>query len=1147
MSAWSVAAASYSLSPITTLQFDFLQELLWSGNSQGYVSSWFTTDDSTSSTLNRYTSYKAHNLSQTHQILSNDRGILSLGMDSVKLANRRGLCQWQYQERNIALSNMAHSPIKNSEVVVAASSTNSLLSSSLAHRHELLLLNVATGTLLKRTGITSPTSHIRTSKNLLCCAQLDGTIVLREPREYRISRTLPAHTGGISALEVGENTLYSLGYTIRQGVPIIDPHVKIYDIRAMKALAPVPTSISPSFLKVHPKKSNNIYLAATDGRWKYIDVDNQGDFEFNHVEVNSYLTAFDISPTGDYLAFADAEGTITLWCHPESGPNSSLYVSEIVLPTPPEPIHKIAWDDATPLSSIPMPEARGPLLSEFAPQHLKTKYSFRAAPKIDPEILANAKTVDGVRYATLPKRQIRNQVPPLEASRTGSERKLAVPLFRSEKEKERQRDKESHDRKRKDLKGKGKMKTGDEEDATEADLTRTSIPPYYGKVEIKYSKFGIEDFDFGFYNKTKLSGLETHVVNSYVNPILQVLRFIPPFRQVAASHIAESCAKNGCLLCELGFLFKMLRDAKGQNCQASNFCRAFTADLKAGAFGLLDIDEGASSNVPYSSLIQLFNRYVVETTSVECDIPKPGKYCLNRSMVHMQTLPSVIKQLFEMTAQTTEICQTCGNKAFRDSSSLVTDLVYPRKASTTAYNPLSNEPPPATDFPSILQRSINRESVGNTTCVNCRRQSHQQSKRTVSSSLLPPVLSINSGVQAPEQLEVWLDSPSKGRFLQPRIEFYRLGESIAVRNAAQTASNTVYELRASIILYLGDLLLKLSQALVFQVQTEEDPAHLVAAIKVPANSDSGIKKDAWYLFNDFLVRQISEEEALSFSGTWKIPSTLYFTRVDCDNLLDFSTLPMKIEPSILFHEHSVNRPRDPKLHRVLQPNELPQKGTIVALDAEFVSLQQEEVDYFSDGRKLVLRPARMSLARVSVLRGDGPLKGTPFIDDYIETTEDIVDYLTEYSGIRAGDLDRHLSRKSLVSIKTAYKKLRLLLDLGCIFIGHGLSKDFRIINIFVPPDQIVDTVNIYHLPHRQRRISLRFLAWYMLDQTIQSEGIHDSIEDARTALKLYEHYQNAIKMNDEESSWEEIMEGIYNEGKRLVCSASFCEPFQLGS
>jgi len=61
---------------------------------------------------------------------------------------------------------------------------------------------------------------------------------------------------------------------------------------------------------------------------------------------------------------------------------------------------------------------------------------------------------------------------------------------------------------------------------------------------------------------------------------------------------------------------------------------------------------------------------------------------------------------------------------------------------------------------------------------------------------------------------------------------------------------------------------------------------------------------------------------------------------------------------------------------------------------------QEESEFRSDGTNKVLRPARLSLARVSVLRGDGPRQGVPFIDDHIHTSEVIVDYLTEFSGIK---------------------------------------------------------------------------------------------------------------------------------------------------
>lgn len=49
--------------------------------------------------------------------------------------------------------------------------------------------------------------------------------------------------------------------------------------------------------------------------------------------------------------------------------------------------------------------------------------------------------------------------------------------------------------------------------------------------------------------------------------------------------------------------------------------------------------------------------------------------------------------------------------------------------------------------------------------------------------------------------------------------------------------------------------------------------------------------------------------------------------------------------------------------------------------------------------------------------------------------------------------------------------------------------------------QVIDTVNLWSLSG-QRKISLRFLAHYLLGMNIQGET-HDSIEDARIALALY--------------------------------------------
>lgn len=199
-------------------------------------------------------------------------------------------------------------------------------------------------------------------------------------------------------------------------------------------------------------------------------------------------------------------------------------------------------------------------------------------------------------------------------------------------------------------------------------------------------------------------------------------------------------------------------------------------------------------------------------------------------------------------------------------------------------------------------------------------------------------------------------------------------------------------------------------------------------------------------------------------------------------------------------------------------------------------MRQPEIEINSDGDRATIRPIVYALARVSVIRGPAPASafdptlepGTPFIDDYIATTEPVVDYLTSYSGIVAGDLDARTSSRNLVPLKSAYRKLWLLLNLGCTFLGHGLKQDFRVINLHVPRAQVADTADCFFVAARLRKLSLAFLAWYLLRIEIQTVT-HDSIEDARTALGLWGRYREF----KEAGVLEAVLAEIYRVGREM--------------
>ncbi|KAI8384404.1 ubiquitin carboxyl-terminal hydrolase-domain-containing protein [Radiomyces spectabilis] len=1048
------------VSPISSLCWDPFRELLWVGNDSGRVTSYYAKG------LQRYTSFKAHKDQQIRQLRVIDRGVISLSPKSIQMRDRRGLVKWNLSDDQIKdLHCMTTTTLTHGELLAAG------------QQDDMLVINLARGAITRTISDASNIVVMRNLPRAIACGSLLGEVTLRDSRTMKVEQRVQAHTAMLSDLDVSGNLLLTCGFSQRQGSLIMDPLVKVYDIRmGMRSLAPIPFPSGPMFLKMHPTLSTTCLVASQTGQFQMCDISRltMGSYappaQFYQIQTSSYITAMDISSSAHTLAFGDGASFVYQYaddaefdCNPYSLP---LETSDIAPPV------NVKMGEDSPLSSVGMPYYTEPLLSIWSPM---ATYEVGHPPaQIDEEVLRNMKTLDFVGYAPNPGNMLRNQIP----RRKKAAHKKDIPKFRSEQERE--------------MLMATNVLSSSVGDLKSVDPSGLIMPKIYSRVEIQYSKFGVDDFDFGYYNRTKYGGLETHIWNSYCNSLLQVLFFILPLRNIAKSHIKTSCPKENCLLCELGFLFRMLEDSKGQNCQATNFLRAFSTIPQAAALGLFE-PETPDRHLSYSMLMQNFTRFIMEQLHQESN--QPGSNPLISKTLNWNTLSH-------------SKCGSCQHEISRITYPFVVDLLYPKKSKKRS-------------FTSILKASMYRENQTKAWCPSCHSYQPTTTKKIIQG--LPGVLLINSGASNHAEAAMWpANKPSS--WLPERFGIHINGSELVIKalprgkdipaefkGSPETCA--IYELSSTIL----------------QIQAEEELPHLVAQIRGELFVDpTPMEATPWYLFNDFLVNRISRDDVLSFKGIWKTPSVLQYKRVDIDSLLDLSVLPSEVDYSLLFKDVTVatNPAKSPR-YEILQPDEMPKPGTIVAIDAEFVALNQEETEIRSDGTKSLIRPSTLTLARVSVLRGDGEKEAVPFIDDYIATSEPIVDYLTEFSGIELGDLDPKTSKYTLVPLKIAYKKLRMLLDLGCIFIGHGLKKDFRIINLLVPPEQIIDTVDIYHIRNRQRKISLRFLAWHLLHQDIQSEG-HDSIEDARTALILYKKYLEYR----ENGTFGQMLESVYEAGHR---------------
>ncbi|WZH49224.1 ubiquitin carboxyl-terminal hydrolase-domain-containing protein [Fusarium acuminatum] len=979
--------------PVTTMAFDNSQELLWTGND--YVRAAHASSDG-----------------PVRQILVNDKGIVALGAKDLHMAIRRGLPIWHIRGEVVK-------QVSNHGLDSAGSYTNSC---------------------------QVPTEHqytVMRRGRYICAATKNGSVNLLDPLTFAVVKSWNAHSALINDMDAQHDFIVTCGYSLRQGQSyMLDPFLNVFDIKNMSSMPPIPFPAGAAYVRMHPRMLTTSIVVSQSGQIHVVDLMNPNTSNVRQANVLSYMSMFEIAPSGEAIAMTDADCVIHLWGSP-----TKLHFVDLATPiefaTPEEPLPNIDWSTDVPFNSIGMPYYRETLASAWP----SIPCDVGAPPvKFDAKFLSALKPAEFGSYGQITRGLRRNQAENTRNVHKSGSSGLKAPKFLSEKARE--------------LASSNAASSEDKDDELISSLAnmgieskKSEVPVMYRTVEIKYSKFGVDDFDFGYYNKTRYSGLENHISNSYANSLLQIMHFTPVIRNLALQHAATACVGDICLLCELGYLFDMLQKAEGSICQATNLLKTLSSHPQAGPLGLLEEDpHGSSLNV----MLQGLTRFLLD------------------KIVH-------------------------DYKTINPSSSAM-DQVGVRNAKL-----------PRTTFSQVLKNSVERETTSKGWCSRCQRYQTIATRKSIHS--IPAVLMLNTAITSQEQRVLWSTPgwlPEEIGIIVEKGQFYCYeGEDLKLHLQRAAHSITVYSLTGMAINIESG-------------QTQK--SHLVSMVNEPEAPG----ESRWHLFNDFLVKSVTTEDALTFNTSWKVPSVIAYQVKDENNKID-TEWKKNIDTSILYQDFGPNSDPTTKTYQILNPeSEAPGPGTIIALDTEFVAVRQPEIEVNSDGERETIRPIAYALARASVVRGQGEDEGTPFIDDYINIKEPIVDYLTSYSGITEQDLDPRVSKHSLLSLKKAYKKMWILLNLGCKFLGHGLKQDFRVINIHIPKSQVIDTIDLFYLQSRLRRLSLAFLAWYLLKEDIQMET-HDSIEDSRTALKLYKKY---LEFQDA-GILETMLQDIYRAGREV--------------
>ncbi|XP_041979017.1 PAN2-PAN3 deadenylation complex catalytic subunit PAN2 [Aricia agestis] len=585
---------------VASVVFDKYEELIWMGNQGGHVTSYY------GPAMQKYTSFQVHESEEVRDILTVENGIFALTKTSLRHQIRRGIPKHTHKSKS--MSDMQCLYQVSSHKLLMGGHQDKLIDLDLNKMVENIIKIPEEGSAVLRSG----------GGSLVACGSANGMVSLRDIRcPGKAEHSFRAHSACLSDLDMQGDTLISCGFTQSGGVAVAEPYLLVWDVRgAGRRRAPsvwsLPLGWPPLLLHFVPAVSGRAVALGGDGNVALLHVNESHNVDHSVFQVDTHsahCSAMDVSSTSQALVFGDQAGHLHLFSaqhNHEPRFNNFSRGTEFADPDPGLPFVSLN-DTGFKYSSVPLPPlaSGSKWLNEMPEAFYKRVY--RKPKTIDPEVLKSMKMQGPIGYAPNPKNTRRNQIPyvndtleDLQAVRHND----FVPNIQP-------------------------------------------IPKCYLKMDFRLYKHGVDDLEI---NKTGLPGLEATLPNSYCNSMLQVLYYIP---QLKTTLLAHTCAKEFCLSCELGFLFRTLDASGGSPCQASNFLRAFRTVPEAAALGLI-LDRG-DQKADLVTLIQSWNRFILhqihyeilETRKKEKELafltqnsspPKPSRISsrINRQVVNGQ-------------------------------------------------------------------------------------------------------------------------------------------------------------------------------------------------------------------------------------------------------------------------------------------------------------------------------------------------------------------------------------------------------------------------------------------------------------------------------------------------------------------------------